>query len=127
MTLYCLLNYLQHSPSHTFGFVFTYYKFVCDRINIHRQSRWFYNSPKRTFHQHTSKEVQQELKLPTALAPVLLFKWVFPFFKRHLFVYHVFLFLLSDIFCYPVLIPSNCTDVVSSTPKMPVSIFIFQI
>ena len=51
-------------------------------------------------------------------------KRVYIFFQCHLIIFHIFLHLISYIFFYFLCIFPNCINIISSTPKMPISIFI---
>ncbi len=57
----------------------------------------------------------------------LIFKWIYQFCDCYLFRYFIFLQLVRYIFFYLFCIFTYCIYIISSTPKLSISIFIFHI
>lgn len=86
---------------------------------------------------HTLKGPPTALRFHATTKVVLLFtlfclyffscKWINEFFHGHLILKNILLQLILYIFLYDFSVSSYCIYIISSTPKLPISIFVFQV
>ena len=94
------------------------------RINIHQLSWWFFKYAHSASLPATSKDVP--FLTDSCFFYLLTLKWVYIFYCQ-LITQSVFFQLICYVFFYLFCIFSYCINIISSTPKFSISIFIFHI